>query len=413
MFPFCRPVSSKKRFLPFRKLDDNFSFSLFGEARAIPVADWERVSGANCLFLNTGYLALLETCGYAALTCRYVIVYQNGQPCGIIYYQVCDFKAGAFASLLAEKSEGSGRGLFEKYIHKNSNEVLMRLITCGNNLVNGEYGFVFTPIIDKQRSHDIVITITDILAKEERLAGVISAVQIKDFYNAPGSLFTENKYATCVVEPNMVLDIPPGVNNLAAYVALFSKKYRNRAKSIFKGMDGIRVSELSTAEIAQNETQLYALYNNIFEQARFKINKLPANYFSETKRLFNSRFKVLALFHQEQIVAFASFFFMPDNSLEAHYIGLDYAFNEQHNLYQNILYLLIEEALKQQLHRINFGRTAAEIKTTVGAKPQNLMCCIRPQNTFSRIVQKPFMALLQPAPYTPRNPFKEQAVLES
>jgi hypothetical protein len=44
-----------------------------------------------------------------------------------------------------------------------------------------------------------------------------------------------------------------------------------------------------------------------------------------------------------------------------------------------------------------------------GAKPEDLICYIKPQNTISRLIQKPFISFLQPQPWIPRNPFKEEA----
>ena len=99
---------------------------------------------------------------------------------------------------------------------------------------------------------------------------------------------------------------------------------------------------------------------------------------------------------------------MPDGSLEAHYIGFDYEMNNRFNLYQNILYSMINEAIIHKQTVVNLGRTAAEIKTTVGAKAENLICYIKPQNTISKLIQKPFISFLQPAEWIPRNPFKEE-----
>src|SRR5690606_29301821 len=109
-----------------------------------------------------------------------------------------------------------------------------------------------------------------------------------------------------------------------------------------------------------------------------------------------------------KIIAFASSFVTHDGCLEAHYIGFNYSENGVHDLYQNILYAMIEEGIKNTCNCINLGRTASEIKTTVGAKPRDLICYIKAQNTISRMIQKPFISFLQPAAWTPRNPFKEE-----
>ena len=42
--------------------------------------------------------------------------------------------------------------IFENYLGANKDEILMRLFTCGNNLVSGEYGFLFDKKIPPQRA---------------------------------------------------------------------------------------------------------------------------------------------------------------------------------------------------------------------------------------------------------------------
>lgn len=412
MFSFCKPVSSKKRFLPHRKLNDDFSFSLFENAAAIRIKDWEAITHKKTIFLEPEFLKIVEQCEHTKLTCRYVIVYEKQIPCGIIYFQIADFKAGVFGDLLNQQVESlkSKRlHLFEKYVDSNKHEVLMRLFTCGNNLVSGEYGFLFKASINEEVAHDLLLEITDLVSKEEKLRGTISAILLKDFYKPlePANLFEDKKYLKFLVEPNMMVSIPPGINSITEYIELFSKKYRNRAKTIFRGMEGIDTKFLSLEEILLHEKQMYELYEAIFEKAKFKLIKLPKNYFSAVKSIYEDRFSVRAFFHQDKLVAFGSCFIMPDGTMEAHYIGFDYELNNQFNLYQNLLYSGINEAIKNKCHRVNLGRTAAEIKTTVGAKAEELFCYIKPQNTISKLIQKPFISFLQPAEWIPRNPFKE------
>ena len=171
---------------------------------------------------------------------------------------------------------------------------------------------------------------------------------------------------------------------------------------------GLEIRYLELDEIRAREKEIYSLYEQIFEKAKFRLIKLSSDYFSSVKELFQDLFTVKAYFKEGVMVAFASSFVMKDE-LEAHYIGFKYDENSAHDLYQNILYSMIEEGLKNNCPRVNLGRTASEIKTTVGAKPHNLLCYIRSQNTISRLIQRPFISFLQPAKLTPRNPFKEES----
>lgn len=415
MFAFCKPVSSKKRFLPFRVLNDEFSFSLYEKAAAIPLADWDAITKKNSIFLERDYLKILENCEHTKLTPRYAIIYFKNQPCGIIYFQIVDFKAEVFGDLLDKQVEtikSTRLNLFEKYVDSNKDGILLRLFTCGNNLVSGEYGYLFDDKVGPEQAHTLLLNLIDVVSKEEKLARTISAILLKDFHTPlePKALFKEEKYSDFFVEPNLIVDIPRGVETIEDYISLFSKKYRNRARSIFKNLEGVEIKHLSLAEIQFHEGDLYKLYDSIFDKAKFKLIKLPKNYFSSVKSIYEKNFNVKAFFFENKIIAFASCFKMPDGTLEAHYIGLDYEFNGRFNLYQNVLYGMIDEAIKNKLSKVNLGRTAAEIKTTVGAKPVDLICYIKPQNTISKLIQKPFISFLQPAEWIPRNPFKDEVV---
>jgi hypothetical protein len=412
MFIFCKPASSKKRFIPFRQLNDDYSFTLFERASSIVREDWNSILKDKSLFLKSEYLELVEHGTYSKLISRYVIVYLRGKPCGIIYFQIVDFKAGIFGDLFStqvEKSKSKRLNIFEKYIDINRDEVLMRLFTCGNNLVSGEHGFLFDETIKEKDAHELLLEIIEIVSKEEKLKAAISAVLIKDFYRSlkPAELFEDKKYSDFNVEPNMIVHLPAEIRSMQEYLDLFSKKYRNRAKSVFKALDGVEEKYLSAEEIAASESTMYQLYEKIFDKAKFKLIKLPGHYFTEVKELFPVQFTVKGYYKDGRMIAFASSFILPDNTLEAHYIGFDYALNAEYDLYQNILYSMINEAIICKCPRVNLGRTASEIKTTVGAKPEELICYIKPQNTISRLIQKPFINFLKPAPWTPRNPFKE------
>ena len=412
MFVFCKPASSKKRFTPLRKLNEDYSFTLFDKAENITVQDWDSVLKDANLFLQRDYLQIVEQGTYSKLACRYVVVYKKGKPCGILYFQIVDFRAGIFGDLFSkqvEKNRSKRMNIFEKYIDINRDEVLLRLFTCGNNLVSGEHGFLFSPSVNQSDALELLLEIIELVSKEEKLRSGISAVLIKDFYRPlkPASELEDHKYSDFFVEPNLVVSLPAGLNSVQDYLDLFSKKYRNRAKSVFKGLDGIEQRSLNESEIRQQEKRIFELYEHIFENAKFKLIKLPENYFSTVKHLYPDEFSVKAYYKNGEMIAFASSFLLPDDVLEAHYIGFDYQLNNQHDLYQNILYSMIAEGIKHRCEKVNLGRTASEIKTTVGARPEELICYIKPQNTISRIIQKPFINFLKPVKWTPRNPFKE------
>jgi hypothetical protein len=91
---------------------------------------------------------------------------------------------------------------------------------------------------------------------------------------------------------------------------------------------------------------------------------------------------------------------------EAHFIGIDYHYNKSHSLYQNILYDFIREAIKNKSGQLTFGRTAMEIKSTVGAVAYPLYSYLKFSNGFLNSLIKPFIPSETNTGWIPRSPFK-------
>lgn len=415
---FCKHIK-KLTGTPKRvKLEKNFDFIVFDHAAEVDVESWNEVLNHSNVYLELDYLKLLETTPGGNFQSRYVILFHNNKASAIAYFQVIDFKASVFGDLIDSKVnqlKSHRARLFEHYLDKSGEDVVMRLLTCGNNVVSGEHAFLFKEKLSVSHQFKVIEELIDKISKKEKLRGKISAVLVKDFYapvkGTQKCLFNADKFVEFNVEPNMVVDLPEDIHSLNEYLALFSKKYRNRAKSILKSGEVLQLRHLSIDDIAKNQRQFYDLYEQVYNRAKFKLVKLPENYFYECKRIMGDRFTFSAFYIQDKPVAFFSGIDLNSSCLEAHYIGFDYELNKEHELYQNILYAFLAQAIELRKKRLNLGRTAAEIKSTIGAKAQELTCYVRPQNTVSKLVLKPFINFLQPSEWVPRNPFKEEAGL--
>jgi hypothetical protein len=411
---FCRTYNEKRRKKPQRKLEGDYTFTFYGSKVEVIPSEWEAVLDNKNFFLSLEYLDIIERLHTPTIASRYVIVYQKKVPVFIAYFQVVDFKADVFGDLVSSQineTSSSKLQLFDKYMNKYKDEVIMRLVTSGNNFESGEHGFAYTDKIKRDDAFFLLEKISDIISKEEKLSGTIAATMLKDFYikQLPGTkILEENKYTEFAVEPDMVIDIPENLAGVTDYIATFSKKYRNRAKGILKTGAALVKKDFTAAEVKTHNKQIYALYENVFNHAKFKLVKLSENYFYELKKAFPEKFFVTGYFLNEVLVGFDSGYLVEKDKLEAHYIGLDYTVNKECELYQNILYHFIEQAIIRKIKHLDLGRTAAEIKSTVGAKAEELVCYIKPQNTFSNIILKPFINFLEPSEWVPRNPFKEE-----
>jgi hypothetical protein len=413
---FCKKFRSGFQHLKNCKLNRDFRCELYSTAQDLPDA-WDELNAGRNFFLSRNYLKSLEDCQSNQLQFRYVLAFKKEKAVMLTNFQISDFSARVFGSILQEQLQElqSGKSyLFEHYLKKSKkkNEIVMRLVTCGNNFASGEHAFLSQKL--KPNEEGLLLEmIIDTISKEEKLRGKISATLIKDFYkkksliNIPESIAKFNSFT---VEPNMIVKIPKEVKSLNEYIGYFSKKYRNRAKSILQKGSVLEYRELNATDIGNLNGIIYSLYESVFENAKFKLVKLDENYFLRMKESFADQFRCFGFFYNKKLVGFTSAFFLSDSEMEAHYIGFDYSINKEFEIYQNILYRFIEQGIEKKVKILNLGRTAAEIKSTVGAVAEELICYIKPQNTVSKIVLNPFISFLQPGEWIPRNPFKEETV---
>ena len=398
LFANCEILKHRSKFKTHHKIFSNYTFTCFEEIENVPENEWTEATENNNLFLSFQYLSVLDKQKTDFLKFRYVIVYHHKKPMGVVYFQINDFSASLFgeqAEKLITDLKNNRATLLQRYI--NVNETVMRLVTCGNNFISGEHGF-YLNVSTKKTTFKILETIINYVSQAEDFYA--EGFEDKDCWYC-------KKFIHFNVEPNMIINLPKGLLTLADYLTHFSKKYRNRAKHILQSSASLRKKRLSTVEIIKYNDILYVLYFQVFEHAKFKLAYLGKDYFANLVNYNQTNFYIDAWFKGEELVSFASGFLL-SKEIEAHFIGFDYKLNREYELYQTILYSYIEEGIALKKEKINLGRTASEIKSTVGAKANELICYIKPQNVLSKLILKPFMQFLQPSEWIPRNPFKEE-----
>jgi hypothetical protein len=409
----CNKVPNKKKSAIRKKVTD-FAFAVYDSVSMINTEHWNQIVKYGSEFLQIPFLTVLEIERPENMHFHYAIIYSSNKPVAIAYFQVVDFSADSFGNILDQDNDefsclitGYLKKHFANHLKRSADRINMRLLICGNAYVSGEHGLASLPEINKKEVMDALADVIYRIGQAEKLRGKIAAVLVKDFY-AESIKYTkeleEYKYHDFLVEPNMILDIH--WNSFEEYLNAMSKKYRNRAKSIIKKGAVLERVEFSSKEIHDNSKILQKLYNNVHFKAKFRMATLDAAYFVALKKALCEKFKFIAYYHESKLVGFRTSFLLND-SLEAHFIGLDYEINKSLELYQNILYDYIKETIENNKKRLFLGRTASEIKSTVGAEAHELTCYIRHRNPLSNRIIKPFVDYLKPEEWVPRNPFKE------
>lgn len=412
----CNKIPNKKLSASGKKKLD-FSFSLNNSVSHINSKDWDIVAGFGSPFLQLPYLSVVENQHPDNMCFHYATIYQDAKPVAITYFQVVNFSSETFENYIGKESAEVScviTSYLKKYLTnhliRNVSKINMRLLICGNAFVSGEHGLACIPGINKTEVFDVLADIIYEISEIEKSRGKIAAILVKDFSTTAKDVadeLKEFKYHDFLVEPNMIVNV--SWDTFDEYLNAMSKKYRNRAKSILKKGTELQRKHFSANDIKAHASEIQKLYDNVHLKATFRMASLTSDYFVEMKTAMKDHFNFIAYYHNETLVGFRTSFILND-SVEAHFIGLNYEVNKELELYQNILYDYIKETIEHQLPKLTLGRTASEIKSTVGAEAYQLICYIRHRNPLSNQLIKPFIDSIKTTEWIPRNPFKDVAL---
>lgn len=380
---------------------------------------WDLVAPKDNLFLQSAYLETLENFPPEKMSFKYVIFYKNNQPVGLAYNQI--FKLNVEDSLQQNTDETVQQSnciitafsnAIKKWFIKRAE---FNLLICGNLLLTGEYGVHFTSDLSQaqiamllQDSLDILQTILD---KEQTK---VSVHLLKDYHvdnsQELKQQLQKETYHPFLMQPSMGMNIRPNWNTFEDYLGDMSSKYRVRARRARKKGAAIIKKELTLEEIEAYQERIHELYKIIADGAGFNAFLLHPQYFTELKRSLGERYKLTAYFIEDQLVAFYTAIFNYEE-MDAHFLGVDGQYNREHQVYLNILYDLVNRAIESKSKNIDFARTALEIKSSVGAIPQDMLCFFKHRNSLSsKILQLVFDSLNPKEEWQPRSPFKSSAV---
>jgi hypothetical protein len=376
---------------------------------------WDSVAPKENLFLQSTYLKTLEDFRPEKMSFKYVIFYKDNLPVGISYNQIYRLKIED--SLQEQHKDGEEPKSSYCVIEAISKSIKkwfikradFNLLICGNLLLTGEYGFYFKDesLNSAGLIQDSLDTLQTILATEQTK---ISIHLIKDYkVESSQPLETELKktaYHPFSMQPCMYMDVRPNWLNFDDYLNDMSSKYRVRAKRARKKGTSIVKKEFSLEEIEANEERIHELYKMIADGVGFNAFLLHKKYFTELKRSLKENYKLTAYYIDGEIVAFYTSIFNY-HEMDAHFLGVDSSYNRTHQVYLNILYDLVNEGIEAKSKRIDFARTALEIKSSVGAVAQEMICFFKHQGTISgKILPLVFDSLNPKEEWQPRSPFK-------
>ena len=351
--------------------------------------NWSKIANPQS-FLDVSYLLALEKAPPVDMKFLYVMISLHGKFIGKLYFQILPFEADKSLKIevpsICENFFESLSNYTKKYL---ASKIKLTSLILGNMLLTGQHGFEFTDEFSIKDQHIIISKALKSLFKHPKIIYNSTICLIKDFSE------TRRFYPR------------PAWNDFQDYLNALNSKSRLRIKKAIDSLKDLSFQELSLEEIENSNAEIYQLYKAVAENVGFNVININPNYFSSLKQNLGSKFKLFALKQEGKIIAFFSFVIHHEQML-AHFLGFEKKGNQKEKIYTNILINHIEQGIKNHVNTIDFGRTALEIKSSVGAEEEKLYCYITHRSKlYNKFLNKLLDFLKPEEPWTKRNPFKE------
>lgn len=385
-----------------------FSVQIHDTIAAVDAFHWNKFIPQSNLLMQADYLSMLEETQQGNMRFKYALVKRDNLSVGVIYFQIVKFEAAQLINYFPE-----GNSFTLSSLRKMSSGILSvinaTLLVSGNTFMTGENGFYFKQDIDHiTRGKILRKTIREICA----LDSTVSAVLLSDLYMPKtdfDSGFLEQGFREITVESDMSIVIKPEWKSFNDYLQSLSSKYRVRAKKVYSlcNENHVRTLDMTLSDIELHQDRIFDLYGKVMKKADFKLSGLTLDYFRKQKALMPDTYKLYAYFKDDVMIGFISAFIL-GKRMEVHYVGMDHDICKPIHLYQHMMYDMIALGISAGVDKLHFGRTAPEIKSTIGAVPSPMYGYLKHLNPMVNLMLvKPYTANLKPKQYTFRNPFKD------
>lgn len=410
---FQTQLQHRQKRRPFKKLNSGLEVVVHNDMSDFDPNRWNEIVGTDSIFLRLDYLQALMKSFEGGFEYRFACFHEDGNLVGVAAFQITYFETSDLKRNM-DNAKPMVRW-FNKGIMRNGSTLRFNMLICGNAFASGSHGFRFLKHISEPNQFSAVLQAVEMIKEKELAAGnKISAVLIKDFY--PESfgnthVFSDDKYSEFLVDPNMIMPVRPEWKTFDDYLNSLTSKYRTKAKAAYKRSVNLEIRSLHADELAEHKERFIELYETVHYKADFRVGKLNFEAFYNLSKDLGDKFFIKGLFLEGNMVGFMSGFEY-DNILDAHMVGIDYEYNYEHAIYPTMLYEYVKEAIDRGVERISYGRTAMEIKSTVGAFPVDLKIFIKHRSKAPNHLLRILFNYVKPAEFDQRVPYKERILAE-
>jgi hypothetical protein len=296
----------------------------------------------------------------------YVTFHHQDELVGVASFSVTSFTRPSLGSLF-ERSAPRIHTLL-KAVKLGQSGHSGHILTCGGPSNSGGRGFAFVKGTAPQMMAESLARAAQRVRKLLSSDYSISGILIQGLPHL--DTLTHHGYTHFDAEPDMRLSIESRWESFSDYLASLTSKYRVKARRADAKSSGVTQVHLTSQALKDYDSELKSLYLQVSQRADFCLKYPEVDAIHQLSERSPEHVKVYGYFLGDHLIGFRMSLSY-QGKLYAHLVGLDYALQRDHALYPRMLNDYVREAIESGCHEVHFGRTASEIKSTLGAQPHS------------------------------------------
>jgi len=364
----------------------------------ISAKQWEELQCTSNVYFSPKFLNSFEVSN-PKINFKYIIVENNDNAIALALIQTIELSVDVILKNIKLAN------WIKKTLHSLLCNNAIKIMCNGNIFLSGEHGLYINNKTDKIKALNAIAQEINSIAKKTK---PLHAIVLKDFFKHSLPLtnhFEGFGFTSIHVEPNLILKLDNNWRTFDDYKKDLKSKYRVKVNKADTSSSSLNARLFSEEDFATYKDDLQKLYENTIANANFNAQVLNLDTYIHLREIYHDDFIVKAYFLENKLVGFLSAL-ANNNHLDAHFIGLNYDLNREHAIYPRILNDYVRIGLEKHVSHINFGRTASEIKTTIGAIPIDLTCYIKHKRPFINSIIRFFLKRVQLKEFKQHDPFK-------
>ena len=385
----------------FFYLKTPLSIKIYSSVAELP-NNWDTFAVEN-IFLSSKYLEILQKSAPANMISHFIGLFKESELVGIALSQFLDLnKLESFG-----ERDKCIKTAVRNIVFKN---FCSHILIIGNNMLTGQNAFAFSDKTDNVQVLVALKTASEKLAAIFNKKGLkVHITTFKDFPTEETKAFHQagfHNHFQFSTQPNMLFDIPNHWKSEQDYINALSKKYRDQYKRARKKAEGIEKRKMHLEDIIEYEETIYDLYHHVAKNAHFNTFFLPKDHFRTFKEILEDKFLFYGYFLDEKLIGFNTLI-KNGEVMDTYFLGYDDSIQREKMLYLNMLYDMVAYSINKGFNEIIFARTALEIKSSIGAKPQEMFGFAKHSNSIADLAFEKVFCYLEPTVvWQERNPFK-------